>query len=431
MMTYLELLNNGQIIKKGEICKQDYINCGTIDTLEQKLCVKINEKCPLYDVRINPDNEIIASGNYQTDKNRNSNIYYNNENYNEENKKIIGKLLLNDGQPCYNLNEQLWRKFNDDEAGDEHLKCDLEIFGKKTDERYEKVGEISYKKIYDDNLIDGKSRDLFNDIDPSKKLSLYKRVFLGVDKECNDKSGLFWENYDKLKTSQNQEKNLLLAEAIIIFCLICLFIVFGIVISKSKSRNEERFFIVVGIIFILSFISFIICGSVFLGRMAQYNDLSYECRDSITNEVLKESNSNTNKQIVYTAINLGIDILSIIFNIIAFTYEKIVYFFKYDFHCCSCNCDCVCPCKKKSKYAVSSSNQKISNDKYIIEDPTNLDAPEGVIPYKEVIVNQNLPNPLPSFNQPMNPPAIFADSGVPNPAQYPSLEEINNQILKK
>ena len=103
MMTYLELLNNGQIIKKGEICKQDYINCGTIDTLEQKLCVKINEKCPLYDVRIDPDNEIITSGNYQTDKNRNSNIYYNNENYNEENKKIIGKLLLNDGQPCYNL----------------------------------------------------------------------------------------------------------------------------------------------------------------------------------------------------------------------------------------------------------------------------------------------------------------------------------------
>ena len=89
--------------------------------------------------------------------------------------------------------------------------------------------------------------------------------------------------------------------------------------------------------------------------------------------------------------------------------------------------------QKKSKYAVSASNQKINNDKYIIEDPKNLDAPEGVIPYKEVIVNQNLPNPLPPFNQPVenSPPAIFADSGVPNPAQYPSLEEINNPNTKK
>ena len=32
---YLELLNNGQIIKKGESCKPNYINCGTIGTLEQ------------------------------------------------------------------------------------------------------------------------------------------------------------------------------------------------------------------------------------------------------------------------------------------------------------------------------------------------------------------------------------------------------------
>ena len=26
-------------------------------------------------------------------------------------KKIIGKLILNDGQPCYRLDEKLWRHF--------------------------------------------------------------------------------------------------------------------------------------------------------------------------------------------------------------------------------------------------------------------------------------------------------------------------------
>ena len=45
---YKDLLYNGQIIKKGESCPQEYKqNCGTIDTLEQQLCIKSNENCPL------------------------------------------------------------------------------------------------------------------------------------------------------------------------------------------------------------------------------------------------------------------------------------------------------------------------------------------------------------------------------------------------
>ena len=48
---YKDLLDNGQIIKKGEECPSEYKkNCGRIDTLEQELCIKENEKCPLYDI---------------------------------------------------------------------------------------------------------------------------------------------------------------------------------------------------------------------------------------------------------------------------------------------------------------------------------------------------------------------------------------------
>jgi hypothetical protein len=71
-----------------------------------------------------------------------SNVYYNNDDYNETNKTIIGKLVLNDGQPCYNSTEKLWRKFDSKEATETHLQCEFEVFGRYSDERYEQKGNI-------------------------------------------------------------------------------------------------------------------------------------------------------------------------------------------------------------------------------------------------------------------------------------------------
>ena len=104
-ISYKDLLNNGQIIKSGTVCPKEYNkNCGRIDTLNQELCIKENEKCPLYDVGIGLPPDPI---NYICDEN--SSIYYNKDNYNISNKTIIGKLILNDGHPCYQSTEKLWR----------------------------------------------------------------------------------------------------------------------------------------------------------------------------------------------------------------------------------------------------------------------------------------------------------------------------------
>ena len=421
--TYRELLNNKQIIKKDENCNENFPkNCGTIDTLEQQLCVSENEDCPLYDIRLNPDN--IDENNYDTDTDKNSKIYYNKKNYDND-KKIIGKLLLNHGTPCYNLNEQLWKHFSDDEAGEEHLKCELSIFGKNTDDRYEEVGKISYRKIYQDNLGGStKSWDLFKNIGETEKLTLYKRVFLGIDKDCDDDKNVFHNNYNKLTENQEREKNLILAESIIMF------VMFDIIISSGsciiKSDPGHCCFIVIIILIIAAYISAIICHSIFLGLMVKYSDLSYDCSDSITNEVLKQNNSNTTKQIVFTAVNLGLDVLLILVNIIAFTYEKLYDFCKYDVCTYKCNCGCVCPCKKKYNNDALSSNEKNNNnnyfniqvDKNIVKKDTtinkNMDAPEGPIPYRDVVIYQNIPK----SNEPI-------DKIAPNPIQYPSLEKIN------
>ena len=47
---------------------------------------------------------------------------------------------MNYGQPCYRSSEKSRKKFVSEEAGEEHLQCELEVFGKLTDDRFKKRG---------------------------------------------------------------------------------------------------------------------------------------------------------------------------------------------------------------------------------------------------------------------------------------------------
>ena len=232
-ISYEKLLKNGQIIKKGGNCPNEYTkNCGIIDTLEQELCIKDNEACPLYDAGIG---YIYDSNNYIYNEG-NSDVYYNKESYNKPNKKIIGKLILNHGQPCYLSDEKLWKKFSLDEAAEEHLKCDLEVLGKYKDDRYEKKGEISYRKLYMDNL-NQKSKDLVLKNIGDQTVSLYKREFFGINKECNDKYEINKVIFDDLKSSQNSVRLMLLITGpIMIF--IPILSIFSSISSLYSSSND-------------------------------------------------------------------------------------------------------------------------------------------------------------------------------------------------
>ncbi len=162
--------------------------------------MKENENCPLYEIGIATE----------TPNNGESGINYSNEENesNTNNKKIIGKVILNDGQPCYRLNEKLWQKFVSEEAGDEHLKCELEIFGKLTEERFKPQGQISYDRLYQDNL-GSNYEDLFSKLKnklSNNKVTLYVREFLGIDKECDEENKISKDDYETLSYNQNLEK---------------------------------------------------------------------------------------------------------------------------------------------------------------------------------------------------------------------------------
>ena len=128
-----------------------------------------------------------------------------------------------------------------------------------------------------------------------------------------------------------------------------------------------------------------------------YYNISYDCSDSITNEVFRKENRNTKIQILFTAINLGFDVFFIFIHILGIffdvCYDNIKSIFKceccYDCNCnCDCSCNCCCSCfKKKYEYnnkpkeIKKNNNNNYKNDnikdnkKY--EDFGNLGAPEG------------------------------------------------------
>ena len=219
-ISYKDLLNNGQIIKNGTKCPKEYNkNCGRIDTLNQELCIKENEKCPLYDIGIGlPPNDT----NYIYD--RDSNVYYNNDNYNITNKTIIGKLILNDGQPCYQLDEKLWKRFYPSETDETHLNCTiLQIFGKSSDDKYIKKGEITYKKLYEDNLSERAKQEVINSVPENETVYLYQRGFFGLDKKCDEKFNLI-DNFSSFIKIQKSDKTIQQVEGLL-FIAVCIVLV--------------------------------------------------------------------------------------------------------------------------------------------------------------------------------------------------------------
>ena len=326
-ISYQTLLNNGQIIKNEETCPQEYSkDCGIVDTLKQKLCVKGETNCPLYDVGIG-QKSILDYNGYDKGSDS-SDIYYNNNNYNNPIKKIIGKLILNDGQPCYYLNEKLWRKFYSREVGEQHLKCKNEIFGKVIDDRYENKGDITYQQLYKDNIPEYSYNFFLKDEIKDETVSLYKREFLGIDKSCHAKYDINRKQYEKLRKSQNMEKNCLLVEFIIIMSLLVLLSLYiWILFCMNKSWDSVNYsaIFILGILFLLLF-SVIICQIVFLSRMNN-NKISYACSDDITNEILRKESDIANKTITYTKINLAVDI--IVFALSLFVLLLIFFLYKY------------------------------------------------------------------------------------------------------
>ncbi len=168
----------------------------------------------------------------------------------------------------------------------------------ENDIRYEEIGQITYFRLYLDNL-NFESQDLLLDNVGDEKVTLYKREFLGIDKKCDEKLNISRDTYDKLKKNQKRVKTLLLCE----FIILLVFLVALLFLKLGMRDKTVKVFYIFSIICLLFYVSVIICFIVFL-KGIQNNDLFYDCSDDITNEFLKQENNNTKKSITIVVINL-------------------------------------------------------------------------------------------------------------------------------
>ena len=330
--TYLDLLSNGQIIKKGTECPEKYKkNCGRIDTLNQELCIKENEKCPLYDVGIGKQDDL---DNYIYDVDYN--IYYSKDNFNIQNKSIIAKLILSDGQPCYDSNKTLWKKFSSSETVASHLICTkVNISGKYNDDRYEKRGDITYKRLYKDNLNQRAQNEIMKSVGDDT-VSLYKREFLGIDKTCDENYNSTGD-FNSLKFIQNADRIIELVQGFFMLFAGFIFIIFEIISCRDDVDDK----LIPSIVYFWFYVSYIFISCGFLiskiiafnrAKKFDYSD-GYNCSDPITNEHIRIGNENNKKTFTYNkiclfseiaiiGINFFVVLIGLIWDLINYLMEK-------------------------------------------------------------------------------------------------------------
>ncbi len=321
--TYMDLLNNGQIISNGTECPEEYKkNCGRIDTLNQELCIKEDEKCPLYDVGIGNQED---TNNYIYDID--SNVYYSKDTFNIQNKAIIARFNLSDGQPCYDDNETLWRKFSSKETVASHLTCTkIKILNKGSDDRYKARGYITYKRLYQDNLSSRAKDKIMNDVG-YEVLYLYTREFFGVNKTCNENFNI--TDISNLKFSQNADKIIEIVQGFIM-AIACL--VFFFVECKSLGDNETTIpggaYCWIYLSYIIMSLGFLIAKIVAFVRAKKFGgEDDYNCSDSITNELIKVGNENNRKAFTYSKICLFGEVSLLGINFLVFIVGLIIYLF--------------------------------------------------------------------------------------------------------
>ena len=138
-----------------------------------------------------------------------------------------------------------------------------------------------------------------------------KRIFLGIDKECEEKSNLSKNKADIVSKSLKNEKIFLLVGAIAFFIFILSVLAVDVVnYCKGKFDDDDNIvisiFIILIIILVYTIVN-IICQGIFIKKIID-NELSFDCSDSITNELLNKEMEKIKNSKTYTAVNLGADV---------------------------------------------------------------------------------------------------------------------------
>jgi hypothetical protein len=181
--SYLDFLNNNEIISKDKECPSNYKSYGIIDTLKRKLCVKNNNNCPI----------------------KKDNIGNNTDN----SSQILTLFKIRPNYPCIDPNEKNWNYHGD--------LLPLTKICTESDKRYERIDKFNTNlyDLYKDNNILTTLPSYDENVLKNESIYLYARNFLGINEE---KASQF--SKEELLSSQKLINNCNVAMKIVTLILI-------------------------------------------------------------------------------------------------------------------------------------------------------------------------------------------------------------------
>ena len=280
---YLSLLQGDNIKSKNEECLQDYKLCGIVDTLDNKLCVKNEDNCPLTINEIN--NFTLLSDN-------------------DNDILSIFRLDQNRDFPCMHPNEKKWNFYGDIQVYFDY--CTSKIKGELYDFRYKKINIVTnqYDLYKDNDILDGMEKyhiDI-NDL-KDEKVFFFGRTFLGFDPK---KASNY--NRETLKDKQDLLNNCLSAIKIVTYIVIAPLICIGGIGGAASGGGENVGICCLVILLIISIPSSIIYFILSIIILVNHNAIESLLdlgSDQYTNVLIKELMDGT-------SINFGFSLCTII-----------------------------------------------------------------------------------------------------------------------
>ncbi len=304
-------------------CKEGYKQCGLLDNLNQILCLKENENCPINDFYIdknetsNPEYEDIPLNN-------NKYLHYTNSRINNS---ILIKLKLSEyNEPCIYPGEYSWNYHYELEPSSS--RCTTTILNSTVDYRYKLIDSINKYKIYLDNGVINKTKYLPNYnslITQNENLNLYNRTYLGFEKQCLIENDFSFQYFDSLRGKLSTSKiciiiNLIVV-GVIVFGFICLFgknsnnqclrrvVCLGILFAWVMNSVDKSILILNIFLCIIDLITFILNLIVFVSLMTI--EIKFECGDELTNALISEMKKTIGKNTLISIIMLITSIIGI------------------------------------------------------------------------------------------------------------------------
>lgn len=315
-------------VNANETCPEGQKQCGLLDTLNHKLCVKNEESCPINYMIVN-ENETFTIENttykFTSIKlNDNKYLHYTNE---AVDSYIITQLSVSDGDICIDPSELNLKYETYLLNYYENYGCSYKYDNTTYNENYKQVDKVNKYTLMNDNGIFAKigTTDFYKPEElKANETYLYQSPYMGIKKECINKLDITKDIIAKYK--ETIEK--VLSKGSTIFYMIMIaFVIAGInhlIIIKINDFEKINMMIIKNLIFVIySFIIFIIEATAYstLNNISIWNG---DCTDSSSQPLLNNYAKLLHRNFVMLVLLIIISLLPLIICLLSILTYKLL-----------------------------------------------------------------------------------------------------------